>query len=206
MKSVAVLIDLGFLLYKMYPLLGRRHATAEDIVGLAKRCVTDQEEVFRVFCYHCPPYDNTQRNPVSGEKIDFKSQTTYRRMSRLIDELERTETIAFRKGEISFDGWKIGEREAGNLAKNPRPVQAGDFRPDFKQKQVDIKIGLDVAWLSSKRIVDRIALVTSDNDFIPAMKFARREGVQVILVGVGDHHPPKSLQVHADYVRRIQSM
>lgn len=49
-------------------------------------------------------------------------------------------------------------------------------------KRVDMKIGLDVAWLASKGIVDRIILVTADTDFVPAMKFARREGVQVLLV------------------------
>jgi len=32
---------------------------------------------------------------------------------------------------------------------------------------------------------DRVILVTADSDFVPAMKFARREGVQVVLVTMG---------------------
>ncbi|MDT5157346.1 MAG: hypothetical protein QOH51_1703 [Acidobacteriota bacterium] len=48
-----------------------------------------------------------------------------------------------------------------------------------------MKIGLDVAWLASKSIVEKIILVMADSDLIPAMKFARREGVQVVLVTMG---------------------
>ena len=33
-----------------------------------------------------------------------------------------------------------------------------------------MKMGLDIAWLASKRIADRIILVTADSDFVPAMK------------------------------------
>lgn len=78
-----------------------------------------------------------------------------------------------------------------------------DFVPDLKQKQVDIKIGLDVAWLSSKGIVERIILVTSDSDFIPAMKFARREDVQIVLVTMGHQQIKQELLVHADEIRSV---
>ena len=66
-----------------------------------------------------------------------------------------------------------------------------------------MKIGLDVAWLSSKRIVDRIILVTADSDFVPAMKFARREGVQVVLVTMGHTLVKRELKVHADELRSV---
>ena len=85
----------------------------------------------------------------------------------------------------------------------PRACGAGDFEPAFKQKRVDMKIGLDVAWLSSKRIVERIVLVTADTDFVPAMKFARREGVQVVLVPMGSRTLNKALRAHADVVRSV---
>ncbi|MBS3821515.1 MAG: NYN domain-containing protein [Phycisphaerae bacterium] len=65
-----------------------------------------------------------------------------------------------------------------------------------------MKIGLDVAWMASKRIVDRIILVTADTDFIPAMKFARREGTQVSLVPMGVNLRT-SLREHADEVRSV---
>jgi len=66
-----------------------------------------------------------------------------------------------------------------------------------------MKIGLDVAWLASKSIVERLILVTGDSDFVPAMKFARREGVQVILVTMGHSQIKQELKVHADELRSV---
>ena len=66
-----------------------------------------------------------------------------------------------------------------------------------------MKIGLDVAWLSSKGIVDRIILVTADSDFVPAMKFARRKDVQVVLVTMGHALVKRELKVHADELRSV---
>ena len=80
---------------------------------------------------------------------------------------------------------------------------ATDFEPDLKQKYVDVKIGLDITWLASKRIVEKIILVTADSDFVPAMKFARREGVQVILVTLGHMRLKRELKVHTDELRSI---
>ena len=47
-----------------------------------------------------------------------------------------------------------------------------------------MRIGIDVATLTLKGIVDRVILISGDTDMIPAMKLARREGVQVVLVEV----------------------
>jgi len=56
---------------------------------------------------------------------------------------------------------------------------------------------------SSKRIVDRIILVICDSDFIPAMKFARREGVQIVLVTMGHKQISRELEEHSDEVREV---
>ena len=48
-----------------------------------------------------------------------------------------------------------------------------------------MRIGIDVATLALKRIVDRIILISGDIDMLPAMKLARREGIQVVMVEVG---------------------
>jgi len=45
-----------------------------------------------------------------------------------------------------------------------------------------MRIGIDMANLSSNRSVDLIALATNDTDCIPAMKHARRSGLQVALI------------------------
>jgi len=67
------------------------------------------------------------------------------------------------------------------------------------QKGVDMRIGLDIAWLSIKRIVDSVVLITGDSDFVPVMKFARKEGIRVYLETL--RHPVRrELKVHADIV------
>ena len=71
--------------------------------------------------------------------------------------------------------------------------------PDLVQKGVDIRIGLDIAWISLKRTYDVLVLVTGDSDFIPAMKFARREGLKVYVEPMG-HGIRRELRAHADFV------
>ena len=77
------------------------------------------------------------------------------------------------------------------------PLTDADYKPDFEQKGVDIKIGLDIAWISLGKIAERIYLATGDSDFIAAMKLARRSGVQVFLFTFA-HGVVNELKDHAD--------
>lgn len=67
-----------------------------------------------------------------------------------------------------------GRRAAYELTEN-------DFRIDVKQKGVDMQIGLDVAALSQNHLVSQIVLITGDSDFLPVVKMARENGVDVLL-------------------------
>lgn len=78
-------------------------------------------------------------------------------------------------------------------------MQAQDLVPDIQQKGVDMRIGLDIATLALKRIVSGIVLVTGDSDMVPAMKFARREGLWIYLYTLGKP-VRRELKVHADIV------
>ena len=62
---------------------------------------------------------------------------------------------------------------------------ADDLVPDLQQKGVDLRIGLDIARLSLRGLVDVLAVVTGDSDMVPAFKFARREGIRVYLALLG---------------------
>ncbi len=204
MKRTAVLLDLGFVTHKLYRALGNRHAKANEVHGFAKACIdTPEEELFRIYCYDCPPYNGVETHPLTGETIDFSTTGVYLGRSAFLRELKAKNHVAFRSGELSFDGWNIRKRSVRELAQTKRRVTPDDIEPDLKQKRVDMKIGLDVAWLSSKAIVERIVLVTADSDFIPAMKFARREGVQVILVTLGHQQVNREMKVHADEMRTV---
>ena len=203
MKRTAVLLDLGFVLHKLYRMLGKRSPTANEVRDFALKCLESNEELFRIYCYHCPPYDGVQTHPLSKAKEDFSQTDVYLGMSNLIRDLKVTDNIAFRSGELSFDGWLIRRRAAQDIIKTGRALTDSDFAPDLKQKRVDMKIGLDVAWLASKAIVEKLVLVTADSDFVPAMKFARREGVQVVLVTMGHKLVKQDLKEHADELRTV---
>lgn len=82
-----------------------------------------------------------------------------------------------------------------NLAN--RSLEEADFVPDIEQRGVDLRIGLDIARLSLRGLVRTIVVVTGDSDFIPAFKFARREGVRVILAHM-DHGVKRELRAHTD--------
>lgn len=62
-----------------------------------------------------------------------------------------------------------------------RRIRGGDVSIELRQKGVDMRIGLDIASMTLKRQVDTIVLVTGDSDFVPAVKLARREGVEVLI-------------------------
>ena len=66
-----------------------------------------------------------------------------------------------------------------------------------------MRIGLDIAAYATNRSVDRIVLVSNDTDCVPALKFARKTGLQTVLI-----EPPKvrlapELLAHADFKRPV---
>lgn len=202
MKKTAILLDMGFVFHKLKTALSRQ-PTAVEIRQFALKCLEKDEEIFRIYCYDCPPYGEKQTHPLSKRLVDFSSTPTFSSRTKIIADLKIMDNIAFRTGELSFDGWVISKDATKDILKTGRAFIDDDFMRDIKQKGVDMKIGLDVAWLSSKAIVERIILVTADSDFVPAMKFARREGVQVILVTMGHLLVKNELKEHADVLRAV---
>ncbi|MBX3280912.1 MAG: NYN domain-containing protein [Acidobacteria bacterium] len=202
-KKTAVLIDLGFAVNKLHRSLGR-YVAAPDLHHLALKCLdSEREELFRIYCYHCPPGSFKLQHPISGNEVDMTARKTYAHNLRLIEDLKQTNNVAFRSGEVAFQGWRLSHDAVRQISRSGRPLTADDIIPDIKQKGVDMKIGLDVAWLASKGIVERIILITGDSDFIAPMKFARREGVQIILATLGHKYVKKELREHTDEQREV---
>lgn len=75
-----------------------------------------------------------------------------------------------------------------------------DFYYDIKQKQVDIKLGMDITTLAYEKLVDVIVLVAGDSDFVPAAKHARIKGIDFILDPLRQNVTP-SLSEHIDGVQ-----
>lgn len=78
---------------------------------------------------------------------------------------------AIRLGVLKFRGYVINNDKVPYT--RGQPLTDADFHPEFEQKGVDMRIGIDMANLSANRSVDLIALATNDTDCIPAMKYAR---------------------------------
>lgn len=106
--------------------------------------------------------------------------------------------FALRFGEPSMEGWRVQPKVLRNAGPKVE-ISAGDLKPNIRQKGVDMRIGLDIASLTLKKHVQVIVLVTRDSDFIPAMKFARHEGAQIVLITLG-HGVKDGLREHADLV------
>ncbi len=185
--QVAFLIDGGFYEKKFEGIVGRPPEAPEVRTTCDASLGWDDlrgDSLFRIYYYDCFPFDGTARNPISGEKKDFTTTSIYKRKNAYLRNLKLQPRVAFRSGSLSNDGWKIPSRNLKRIIKKleeGKKLSADDLVINLRQKKVDIKIGLDIAWLSSKRIVEKIVLVTGDSDLVPAMKFARREGIMVYL-------------------------
>lgn len=178
---------------------------AERVVRFAKNCIdTQQEEIYRIFYYDCPPYEggaSTIRPHPLGVLIPVAEPAAITHQKQVMDHLRMSEFFAIRTGEISFDGWVPIEEKLQEVVQTNRAFVASDFKPLLRQKGIDLKIGVDTAIMARDRIVDRLVLVACDSDLVPAMKLARREGVQIVLVSLGAY-VKKLLREHADIYRK----
>jgi hypothetical protein len=71
MKKTAVLIDIGFALPKLREKLGR-FPKAKEVHDFAQACLIDGEELFRIYCYHCLPYEDEHKHPISGVTMKYR--------------------------------------------------------------------------------------------------------------------------------------
>jgi uncharacterized LabA/DUF88 family protein len=190
MKKIAILIDGGHLRALGKDANKPFEATYIERVALA--CAAPGEEIQRILFYDCGPYEGQQRLPVSGLPHQFQGS------DRVLRELAQKPLFAVRRGELKFRGWV-----PRNIPMKGGVLADANFKPQFEQKGVDMRIGLDMANYAVNRSVDLIALVTNDTDCIPAMKYARRAGLQVSLVCVPGYQPVPDLLAHSDYRRDI---
>jgi uncharacterized LabA/DUF88 family protein len=188
---VAVLIDGGHL-----RALARHASKTYDpdyIEKVAHSCVIQDEQLLRILYYDCAPFVGSAKLPVSGSIHHFTGSDHWLR------ELAAKDLFAVRRGVLKFRGFKP--------AKIPiAPATAltdADFSPDFEQKGVDMRIGLDMANFCATKSVERIILITGDTDCLPAMKHCRIEGLQIVLVILPKQKPAPELLWHSDLERPI---
>lgn len=167
------------------------------IEKFALSCFEADEYRFRIYYYDSPQYRGKVRRPVSNTETSFQANDKW------LDDLAMVERFAVRRGTLGFRGWKPKSTPIQGAA-----LTDADFVPVFEQKGVDMRIGLDIATFAERRSIQRILLVSADTDMIPAMKHARKAGIEVGLIQLP---PPatnlhNSLRAHADLVRTLSSL
>lgn len=189
----------------------RKHLLQKDLyVKDDKGKRYEYSELYRVFYYDCPPTDKNVFHPLKKSSINFKKKPTYTWMTEFLDALKSKRKFALRLGflaadEASFTLKPDILKKLFNGSKGISDVTESDFVLTLQQKGVDMKIGLDIASLAYKHLVDQIVLVSGDSDFTPAAKLARMEGIDFILDPMG-HKVNDFLLEHVDGLRSYYSM
>jgi uncharacterized LabA/DUF88 family protein len=196
--SYAMLLDGGFVRHKL-----STARTPIDAAGISRfatqvaalPCIAGMR-LHRIYFYDAKPLEVTSTAPLGGGTIDFGASPVAARNKSLQAALVRQPYFALRIGELIHEGWKL-RTQVLHKAGAKITIDSSDIQPSLRQKGVDMRIGLDIASLTLKKQVQVIVLVTADSDFIPAMKFARREGSQLFLVTMG-HGIKDGMREHAD--------
>ncbi len=176
MSRIAIFIDGGYI-YK----LCKEHfkISKSDRVNYEKfvEWISNSSEIFRSYYYDCLPYQPAKPNKIERERMSNKQ--------RFFFSLEKIPRFCVRQGKLVFRGYNN---------KN---------KPLFIQKRVDLRLGLDLGFLVSKGKIEEVAIVAGDSDFIPAIEFAKREGVLVRLIHGPYETYHKDLWLAADERKEI---
>ncbi len=65
-------------------------------------------------------------------------------------------------------------------------------------------IGIDIAAVCERKMADRLILLSGDTDIVPAMKHARKSGLQVVITILPKAKLAPELLAHADIRREVQ--
>jgi uncharacterized LabA/DUF88 family protein len=206
MNKIAILVDVGFVKKAFSSSYPSRNFSPDSIYDFTRAFVKTDEELVRIYFYHAEPFDGIVKLPVSRSDFDFKTTPEYSKKKDFLKKLSLKDYVAIRRGKTIFTKWELNNEIIDKFRTDPTYVVTDDdYTANIQQKGVDIKIGLDVAWISEHNEIGKLILVTADSDFVPAMKFARREGVQIV---VGQYKPytaflSHDFREHTDVIRNV---
>ncbi len=208
MRSYALLLDGGFVKRKLEskPLTKMTVEEAIEslsafVAGLKTHAHLKDHLLHRGYWYDASPLSRSLTHTLYGALIEYGASDVHRWSSTFLEQLAQLPMFALRLGETSHEGWALNFTKLKSISQRAEngqsTITAVDLKSAIKQKGVDMRIGMDIAALTLKKHVDMIALVTSDSDFVPAMKFARREGAQLALYSLG-HKVRSDMIANAD--------
>ncbi len=126
--------------------------------------------LYRTFYYDAWPYDQKAHKPISRKAIDFAKTSQAQFRTGLFDALYNSRSFAVRLGETRKgigEFWVLRPSLQKDLLAGRKTVQDltdDDFTASFRQKGVDMRIGLDIASITLKRQAGIIVLVSGGQD------------------------------------------
>ncbi len=189
----AVLVDAAFFLKRSRKIYGelKPEVAAKRLHEIALQHLNDGKglrvsRLYRIFVYDAPPVAWKGHTPVSKRPIDLTRSPAAEWREAFHSQLKSLRKVALRFGEIPTTQvhWQLKTNTVKELTGGRRKwedVTDDEFQLNFRQKGVDMRIGLDIASLAYKQQVNQIVLVSGDSDFVPAAKLARREGIDFVL-------------------------
>ena len=194
----AILVDGAFFLKRIRKICGplTPEQTASILVRGCDSLLTkyvnheNPKDIYRILYYDCPPLNKKFHNPINKQSIDLSKSELYIFRTQFHQHLLNSVNLAIRRGSLDGENpkWTIKSQKLKELFSHKitfDQLTEDDVVLDFRQKGVDMKIGLDIASLTLKKLVDQIILISGDSDFVPAAKLARREGIHFILDPMG---------------------
>lgn len=190
-KKTAILVDGGYYRVRSRNLWGDKSPVdrAKELHEYCMKHIKESDEprdLYRIFYYDCPPMTRTLRHPLTGKDIDYATMPGTKWSNEFYNHLSEMKRVALRMGVLAESTASLtlkdnvlsdviaGKRKVADLVEN-------DFRVEVKQKGVDMRVGLDVASLAYGKHVTQIILIAGDSDFLPAIKMARKNGLDFIL-------------------------
>ena len=187
-EKVAILIDGAFYLRRAHDLFGEKtaQARAQEVCTYAMRHLSENDSLYRIFYYDCPPIDANLFHPFTKQQINMRKTDLYKWATVFLEELAHKRKVAIRLGELQEreSAFRIKDKSMRRLCDGSKTfdeLSEHDFELDLVQKGVDMRIGLDIASLAHKKQATKIVLISGDSDFVPAAKYARREGIDFVL-------------------------
>lgn len=216
-KKIALFIDGGYFIRRLrffcrkyYP---SHQLAPEETVRILRRLAYlhsthSHRELYRVYYYDAAPLDDQVREPVPREGHAQPSTRNFKRdpnveFQNSFHQLLRSERkVALRMGTLSkTKKWLLNDDVLPRLLKKELTVDdllPQHFHLDVQQKGVDTRLGVDVTSTTLNKFADAVVLIAGDADFVPASKFARTHGVDVVLDPLWSTQISPELLLHID--------
>ena len=118
-----------------------------------------------------------------------KHEKTKEKSLELIEEQRSLKTHLESQGfKVIFAGRVRGYEENGFLGKRILV---------FKEKGVDVRIGVDMVSISCDKLFDQIILGSSDSDLQPAIDESKKRGIQIVYLGF-ENGPNKGISYNSN--------